>query len=84
MEGQVSLLPKMLMQAHYVAQSDTAYSSEISSPASPPSTLRKTSTGWIKPSPTVNVYTTCGRHTDQLLFGGPSLSELARSVLKKK
>ncbi|KOS18067.1 hypothetical protein ESCO_002393 [Escovopsis weberi] len=38
--------------------------------------------GFIKSSPTVNVYTTCGRHTDQLLFGGPSLSGFARAFLK--
>ncbi|KAG5976933.1 hypothetical protein E4U55_007150 [Claviceps digitariae] len=37
----------------------------------------------IKSSPTVNVHTTCGRHTDQLLFGGPSLRDLARSIKKK-
>ncbi|KAG5924514.1 hypothetical protein E4U42_004617 [Claviceps africana] len=47
--------------------------------------LRKTSpaAGLIKSSPTVNVHTTCGRHTDQLLFGGPSLKDLARSIKKK-
>ncbi|KAG5936744.1 hypothetical protein E4U53_000158 [Claviceps sorghi] len=47
--------------------------------------LRKTSqtTSLIKSSPTVNVHTTCGRHTDQLLFGGPSLKDLARSIKKK-
>ncbi|KAJ6788536.1 hypothetical protein PWT90_08852 [Aphanocladium album] len=38
----------------------------------------------VKPSPKVNVHTTCGRHTDQLLFGGPSLTDIARSVFKKK
>ncbi|PON29662.1 hypothetical protein TGAM01_v201028 [Trichoderma gamsii] len=45
---------------------------------------RRTSFGFIKSSPTVNVHTTCGRHTDQLLFGGPSLSGLARALLGKK
>ncbi|KAG6262992.1 hypothetical protein E4U49_002696 [Claviceps purpurea] len=48
------------------------------------SSLRKTSTNLnrnlVKTSPTVNVHTTCGRHTDQLLFGGPSLKDLARSI----
>ncbi|KAG5963599.1 hypothetical protein E4U57_000412 [Claviceps arundinis] len=48
------------------------------------SSLRKTSTNFnrnlVKTSPTVNVHTTCGRHTDQLLFGGPSLKDLARSI----
>ncbi|PNY26958.1 Uncharacterized protein TCAP_03118 [Tolypocladium capitatum] len=48
------------------------------------SSLRKTSSRWVKPSPTVNVHTTCGRHTDQYLFGGPSLSELARGIMGKK
>jgi hypothetical protein len=38
----------------------------------------------VKHSPTVNVYTTCGRHTDQFLFGGRSLSDLARAVLGRK
>ncbi|KAG6003313.1 hypothetical protein E4U21_002201 [Claviceps maximensis] len=49
------------------------------------SSLRKTSqaANLIKSSPTVNVHTTCGRHTDQLLFGGPSLKDLARSLKKK-
>ncbi|KAL7820250.1 hypothetical protein V8C44DRAFT_354418 [Trichoderma aethiopicum] len=45
---------------------------------------RRTSFGFLKSSPTVNVHTTCGRHTDQLLFGGPSLSGLARAFLGKK
>ncbi|KAF7543061.1 hypothetical protein G7Z17_g11048 [Cylindrodendrum hubeiense] len=44
----------------------------------------KSSHTWIKPAATVNVYTTCGRHTDQLLFGGPSLTELARAMMGKK
>lgn len=38
----------------------------------------------VKPTPKVNVHTTCGRHTDQLLFGGPSLTDIARAVFKKK
>ncbi|KAI1268402.1 hypothetical protein F5Y18DRAFT_228280 [Xylariaceae sp. FL1019] len=33
-------------------------------------------------SPTVNVYTHCGRHTDQYLFGGHSVSDLWRSFKK--
>lgn len=48
------------------------------------SSAEKTPSSWIKPSPTVNVHTTCGRHSDQLLFGGPSLKELARSIVKRK
>ncbi|PKS06849.1 hypothetical protein jhhlp_006925 [Lomentospora prolificans] len=43
---------------------------------SPHEAGRKTSSG------NVNVYTTCGRHTDQFLFGGPSLGEMARSLLR--
>ncbi|KAG5935415.1 hypothetical protein E4U60_003177 [Claviceps pazoutovae] len=58
------------------------FSSSSSSGSS--SSLRKTSTSLnrnlLKTSPTVNVHTTCGRHTDQLLFGGPSLKDLARSI----
>lgn len=53
-------------------------------PVSITSPQRRTSFGFIKSSPTVNVHTTCGRHTDQLLFGGPSLSGLARALLGKK
>ncbi|KAI0396885.1 hypothetical protein F5Y17DRAFT_43564 [Xylariaceae sp. FL0594] len=37
------------------------------------------SDGGSKPtSPSVNVYTHCGRHTDQYLFGGHSFRELFR------
>ncbi|KAL7789880.1 hypothetical protein V8C37DRAFT_385360 [Trichoderma ceciliae] len=53
-------------------------------PASISSPQRRSSFGFLKSSPTVNVHTTCGRHTDQLLFGGPSLSGLARTFLWKK
>lgn len=53
-------------------------------PLSINSPQRRTSFGFIKSSPTVNVHTTCGRHTDQLLFGGPSLSGLARALLGRK
>ncbi|KAH6897279.1 hypothetical protein B0T10DRAFT_181899 [Thelonectria olida] len=61
-----------------------SYSSDVSigldsTPASPP----KSSHTFIKPTATVNRYTTCGRHTDQLLFGGPSLTELARSFIRR-
>ncbi|KFG86195.1 hypothetical protein MANI_008695 [Metarhizium anisopliae] len=44
---------------------------------------QKTSSSFIKSSPTVNVHTTCGRHTDQYIFGGPSLRDLAKSIKKK-
>ncbi|EGR50876.1 uncharacterized protein TRIREDRAFT_104911 [Trichoderma reesei QM6a] len=59
-------------------------STAATSPQSISSPQRRTSFGFIKSSPTVNVHTTCGRHTDQLLFGGPSLSGLARAFLWKK
>ncbi|MBE3045631.1 hypothetical protein IMZ48_24410, partial [Candidatus Bathyarchaeota archaeon] len=36
-----------------------------------------------KHSNNTNVYTTCGRHTDQFLFGGPSLGDMARSLLRR-
>ncbi|KJZ72880.1 hypothetical protein HIM_07643 [Hirsutella minnesotensis 3608] len=48
------------------------------------SSFRKPTGPWIRPAPKVNVHTTCGRHTDQFFFGGPSLTELARSIIKKK
>ncbi|KAM0253312.1 hypothetical protein ACHAQJ_007316 [Trichoderma viride] len=71
---------------------DTSFSGMGASEYSPDSfdsplfspTKRRTSFGFIKSTPTVNVHTTCGRHTDQLLFGGPSLSGLARAFLGKK
>lgn len=31
----------------------------------------------------MNVYTHCGRHSNQFLFGGISLTGLARSVFKR-
>lgn len=48
--------------------------------------MRRVSTNWIKPKPAprTNVHTTCGRHTDQLLFGGPSLKDMAKSIFGKK
>ncbi|KAH7272796.1 hypothetical protein FSOLCH5_003086 [Fusarium solani] len=65
-------------------QRTNSYSSEASFPESAASSPPKSSHSWFKPAPqAVNVYTTCGRHTNQLLFGGPSLTELARSMLKK-
>ncbi len=36
-----------------------------------------------KKSPTVNRLTHCGRHTDQFLFGGHSISELIRSAINR-
>ncbi|KAL7950425.1 hypothetical protein V8C42DRAFT_119789 [Trichoderma barbatum] len=59
-------------------------SSATTNPQYLSSPQRSASFGFIKASPTVNVHTTCGRHTDQLLFSGPSLSGLARTFLWKK
>ncbi|KAF4461552.1 hypothetical protein FALBO_11638 [Fusarium albosuccineum] len=65
-------------------QRTNSYSSEFSIPESPASSPPKPSHSWFKPAAQpVNCYTTCGRHTNQLLFGGPSLAELARAMLKK-
>ncbi|KAH7162409.1 hypothetical protein B0J13DRAFT_9777 [Dactylonectria estremocensis] len=60
-----------------------SYSSDMSADDSASSPSKSPHT-WIKPAATVNVYTTCGRHTDQLLFGGPSLTALARAMMGKK
>ncbi|KAL2106721.1 hypothetical protein VUR80DRAFT_6309 [Thermomyces stellatus] len=60
----------------FSALSDTTIPT-ISEPKST-GTSRKHSS---KHSSNVNVYTTCGRHTDQFLFGGPSLGDMARSLL---
>ncbi|KAI2612168.1 uncharacterized protein GGS25DRAFT_109162 [Hypoxylon fragiforme] len=47
------------------------------------STSRKKSCSVSKPhSPTVNVYTHCGRHSDQYLFGG--WSNIVKSTFKKE
>ncbi|QUC18667.1 uncharacterized protein UV8b_02908 [Ustilaginoidea virens] len=62
--------------ASYSSAASSSFSSSFSS-------LRRITTGFIKSSPTVNVHTTCGRHTDQLLFSGPSLKDLARSIRKR-
>ncbi|KAK1993070.1 hypothetical protein LX36DRAFT_684512 [Colletotrichum falcatum] len=34
-------------------------------------------------SQAVNVYTHCGRHSSQFLFGGRSLSDMARHIFKR-
>ncbi|GKT53216.1 hypothetical protein ColTof4_13370 [Colletotrichum tofieldiae] len=34
-------------------------------------------------SQTVNVYTHCGRHSSQFLFGGRSFSDMARHLFKR-
>ncbi|KAF4969783.1 hypothetical protein FSARC_3060 [Fusarium sarcochroum] len=66
-------------------QRTNSYSSELSTESSASATP-KTSSSWFKPAPqsaNVNVYSTCGRHTNQFLFGGPSLIDLARAMLSK-
>jgi hypothetical protein len=46
---------------------------------------RSTSEGAVKPSyGTVNLYTHCGRHSNQYLFGGHSLSGSIKEFLRKK
>lgn len=46
---------------------------------------RSTSEGALKPSyGTVNLYTHCGRHSNQYLFGGHSLSGSIKELLRKK
>lgn len=67
-----------------IVQRVDSFSSDVSILDSPSMPCRKTSSSWIKPSPTVNVHTTCGRHTDQMLFSGPSLAEMARAMMGKK
>jgi hypothetical protein len=37
-----------------------------------------------KPTSPKNVYTHCGRHTDQYLFGGKGLGDLWKAVAKKE
>ncbi|KPM34065.1 hypothetical protein AK830_g12510 [Neonectria ditissima] len=64
-------------------QRTSSYSSDVSLLDSTPSSSPKSAHTWVKPAATVNVYTTCGRHTDQLLFGGPSLTELARAIMRR-
>ncbi|KAI0408787.1 hypothetical protein F4802DRAFT_367325 [Xylaria palmicola] len=46
---------------------------------------RTGSEGASKPSPrNVNLYTHCGRHTNQYLFGGHSLSDSIKDLLRKR
>ncbi|KAJ4268692.1 hypothetical protein ACHAPJ_002604 [Fusarium lateritium] len=74
--------PVMLKE---IKQRTNSYSSELSTESSASATP-KSSRSWFKPAPqssNVNVYTTCGRHTNQFLFGGPSLTDLARAMLGK-
>lgn len=49
-----------------------------------PAICEPTSTGSSRKSANnMNVHTTCGRHTDQFLFSGPSLGEMARSLFER-
>lgn len=42
------------------------------------------STGTRKPSSPRNVYTHCGRHTDQFLFGGRGFTDMWKAITKKE
>ncbi|OLN94038.1 hypothetical protein CCHL11_03362 [Colletotrichum chlorophyti] len=64
--------------------------SEASSLEEPFSTRRAVSQDSPRPSKrrsshsqTVNVYTHCGRHSSQFLFGGRSFTDMARSIFKR-
>ncbi|KAM0286270.1 hypothetical protein ACHAQH_000999 [Verticillium albo-atrum] len=54
-------------------------STVASTPAAPVAASRTPSI----PRRNVNVYTHCGRHSNEYLFGGRSLTDLARSVFKR-
>ncbi|KAJ2966329.1 hypothetical protein NQ176_g10202 [Zarea fungicola] len=82
--------PRPLTHDQRVSSYPSTIASSTASTAS--SSKSKRVASWLKApvaksttpaKPKVNVHTTCGRHTDQLLFGGPSLTDLARSVFKK-
>ncbi|KAI0526552.1 hypothetical protein F5B22DRAFT_641697 [Xylaria bambusicola] len=45
---------------------------------------RSSSEGHKPNTPTVNLYTHCGRHTNQYLFGGHSISESIKDIIRKK
>ncbi|KAL2213393.1 hypothetical protein CC79DRAFT_22316 [Sarocladium strictum] len=60
---------------------DSEDSYMVESPASMPKSPGPSP--WRRDSPTVNVHTHCGRHGDQFLFSGPSLRELARTMLRR-
>jgi len=42
------------------------------------------SPGARKPSSPRNVYTHCGRHTDQYLFGGRGFTDMWKAITKKE
>ncbi|GJN69013.1 hypothetical protein PLICBS_003059 [Purpureocillium lilacinum] len=79
----IPTLSKTQRTSSYSSDSSSAFATSPSLSSSFPTSLRKTST-FVKPAPKVNVHTTCGRHTDQYFFGGPSLRDLARSMIGKK
>lgn len=68
----------------------TSYSSEYSIPDMSPTHHRKDSSGSSRSSssskkvvsPTVNVYTHCGRHSDQYLFKG--WGDMVRGMVKRE
>ncbi|EQK99655.1 hypothetical protein OCS_04633 [Ophiocordyceps sinensis CO18] len=90
-KASVGWRPKIKVPAGLTRQDQRTFSLSSDASSTPPhsissslsSSLRRSSSTWVKASPTVNLHTTCGRHTDQYLFGGPSLTKMARSVMKK-
>lgn len=66
-----------------------SYSSQDSSHSSA-STFSKTSSKYSSDTPSpiprrnMNVYTRCGRHTDEFLFGGRSFTDMARSLFRDR
>ncbi|KAH6661944.1 hypothetical protein F5X68DRAFT_237818 [Plectosphaerella plurivora] len=60
----------------------TSYSSQRSARSLDSVASADSSTGI--PHRNRNVYTHCGRHTNQFLFGGRSLTDMARSVFRRE
>ncbi|KXJ97593.1 hypothetical protein Micbo1qcDRAFT_171247 [Microdochium bolleyi] len=72
-------------QSRKTSSSSTASRSLTLSPVATPSLdsgggLRSPTRHSTTSSPTTNVYTHCGRHTDQFLFGGRSMSDFWKSA----
>ncbi|KAH9900508.1 hypothetical protein F4778DRAFT_146021 [Xylariomycetidae sp. FL2044] len=80
-----------------LSSSSSRRQNSFGSESSEKSTPRSSTTGYFddyrqssfghssKPSsPTVNLHTYCGRHTDQFLFGGKSLTNIVRSPFRKE
>ncbi|KAF3354964.1 hypothetical protein HYQ45_015768 [Verticillium longisporum] len=73
------VVEKVRSSSYSSLASDSTTASAPTAPAAPgtrsPSVPRR--------SGNVNVYTHCGRHSNEYLFGGHSLSGLARSIFKR-